>query len=104
MRNQLISRTIARAGPLRRLPVARLLALAEVAVLAREHMNKLDPHDRRRLAELVRQGRGRPSSLSGKDRRELSALVAKLEPRVFVHRAVEKVTGVPVPGRGRRKR
>src|SRR5437588_9569072 len=104
MRNSMITRTLARAGALRRLPVARLLALAELAVLAREHMNRLEPDERRRLAELVRQGRGRPRSLSAKERRELSALVAKIEPRVFVHRAVEKVTGVPVPGRGRRKR
>ncbi len=99
----MISRTLERIGPLRRLPVARLLVLAELITLAREHTNKLEAHERRRLVELVRRGRGRPSSLSTKERRELMGLVAKTEPRAFVNRAVQKVTGVPVPG-GRRRR
>lgn len=89
---------------LRRLPVARLLAVAEIVVLAREHLQKLEPHERRRLAELVRHGRGRPSNLSSKERRELGSLLAKVEPRAFVQNAVAKVTGVPVAGKRRGKR
>ena|SRR5436853_335712 len=104
MPGPLITRTLSGARSLRRLPVARVLALAELAVLFREHLNKLEPHERRRLAELVRRGRGRPSSLSAKERRELSALVAKAEPRVFFNSAAQKVTGVPVPRRGRGRR
>jgi hypothetical protein len=104
MANPILSRSLGRVGALRRLPVARVLALAELVVLAREHLNKLEPHERRRLVELVRRGRGRPSTLSARERRELTGLVAKTEPRAFVNRAVQKVTGVPVSGRRRGRR
>ena len=89
---------------LRRVPVARLVAVAEIVVLAREHINRLEVHERRRLVELVRQGRGRPTNLSARERRELGSLLAKIEPRAFVQTAVAKVTGVPVPGRRRDRR
>ena len=89
-------------GPLRRLPAARLLAAAELLVLAREHLNKLEPHERRRVVELVRRTRGRPSTLSARERRELSGLLQKVEPRLFVQGAVQKLTGVPT-GKRRRK-
>jgi hypothetical protein len=89
---------------LRKLPLARALAVAELIVLVREHMTKLEPHERRRLIELIRRGRGRPKSLSAKERRELAELLAKMEPRAFVGRAVSKVTGVSVPRRGKGNR
>jgi hypothetical protein len=104
MANKLITRTVGRVTALRRLPAARLMAVAEIVVLAREHIQKLEPHERRRLVELVRHGRGRPGNLSSKDRRELSSLLAKIEPRAFVQSAVAKVTGVPVAGKRRGKR
>ncbi len=104
MANTLITRTLGRVGALRRLPVARLLAVAEIVVLAREHMQRLDPHERRRLVELVRNGRGRPSDLGSRERRELASLLAKVEPRAFVQNAVAKVTGVPVSSKRRGKR
>jgi hypothetical protein len=92
-------------GPLslRRLPLARVLAVAELIVLVREHMTKLEPHERRRLIELVRRGRGRPKSLSARERRELAELLAKTEPRAFVGRAFQKVAGVSVPRGGKGK-
>ncbi len=96
MPGPLISRTLSRASALRKLPLLRLLALAEVIVVAREHINKLEPDERRRLVELIRRGRARPSNLSARERRELSALVAKAEPREFVSRAVEKIAGMPL--------
>jgi hypothetical protein len=103
MANGMMSRTLGRVGVLRRLPAARLVAVAELAVLAREHLNKLEPHERHRLVELVRHGRGRPSNLSSRERRELSSLLAKVEPRAFVQAAVAKVTGVPTSKRRRSK-
>lgn len=99
-----ITRTLSRVTALRKLPVVRLLAVAEVIVLAREHMNKLEPHERRRLVELVRRGRARPSNLSARERRELTALMAKAEPRLFVSRAVEKIAGVPLWTKERERR
>ncbi len=88
----------------KKVPIARMLILAELIVLVREHMVKLEPHERRRLLELIRQGRGRPSNLSARERRELSDLLAKAEPRAFVNLAAQKVTGFSVPGGKRKKK
>jgi hypothetical protein len=82
---------------LRRLPLLKLLAVAEVAMLARDHVTKLDRGERRRLLQLVRIGRGRRRNLSPREREELSRLVAKVEPRLFVGAAADKLSPVPVP-------
>ena len=74
----------------RRLPVARLIALAEVAVIAHEHLGRLQPKERRRVIELLRRGRGRPSNLSVRERKELAILVAKAEPRLFARSVAKK--------------
>ena len=79
--------------------MVRLLALAEIALLARDHFERLTPGERRRLILLLRQGRGRPSNLSGRDRTELSKLIAKIEPRVFAGLAAEKISPVSLPKR-----
>jgi hypothetical protein len=84
---------------LRRIPVLKLLALGEIAVLARMHLSRLEPNERRRLIELVRIGRGRTGNLSARQHRELKSLIAKLEPRVFAGEAVDKLSPVPIPGR-----
>src|SRR5947209_13431523 len=72
-----IARTASHMPGLRRLPAAKLLALAEIALLAREHATRLDPQERRRFLALIRRGRGRTSKLSARERAELMALVAK---------------------------
>lgn len=82
---------------LRRLPVLKLLALAEVTLLANEHLSRLDRQERRRLVELVRLGRGRRRNLSRRERDELSGLVAKTEPRQFAVEAAQKLSPVPIP-------
>ena len=79
------------------IPVARLLVAAEVLILARRHVLMLEPQERRRVLELVRQGHGRPSHLTERERRELARLVQKAEPREFV-RAATKKAGIPLPG------
>jgi hypothetical protein len=102
----LAARTLSRAPVLRRLPVLKLLSVAEVALLARKHAMRLTPQERRRLMELVRIGRGRPSNLAERDRRELSALVAKMEPRELAGEAMDKLSPVKLPRRvvyGRRR-
>jgi hypothetical protein len=75
----------------------KLLALAEVAMLARDHVTKLDRGERRRLVQLVRIGRGRRRNLTPREREELNRLVAKVEPRLFVGAAADKLSPVPVP-------
>ena len=85
----------------------KLLAAAELAILARNHVLFLDRGERRRLLELIRIGRGRRRNLSEPERDELSDLVAKLEPRLLAGHAVDKLSPVPIPRRlvyGSRKR
>jgi hypothetical protein len=83
---------------LKAIPVARLLAAAEVALLVRQHVLRLEPAERRRVIQLVRQGRGRPRNLSDRERRELARLLQKMEPRDFVNTATKRLTGVSLPG------
>jgi hypothetical protein len=102
-----VGRAVARVPGLKRLPVMKLLALAELLVIARDHIERLEPHERRRVVELVRRGRGRPSNLSQSEREELAELIAKAEPRLFAGEAAEKLSPVPLPKRlvrGPRKR
>lgn len=87
---------------LRRLPFFKLLAVAEVALLARRHLGNLAPDERRRLAELVRRGR----RMGPEERRELRELVMRLEPRAFAVHAVDRMSPVPLPKKrlsGRRR-
>jgi enhancing lycopene biosynthesis protein 2 len=61
---------------------AWLLAAAEVVVAVRNHITgRLTDKERRRMVEIVRSSRGRPSNLSDRERKELRSLLAKVEPR-----------------------
>ena len=99
MANRLLKHGLTRVPGIKRLPVLKLLAVAEIAMLARDHYGRLDPHERRRLVELVRKGRGRRDSLPEDERVELAALVAKADPRRFVGMAADKLSPVPLPRR-----
>ncbi len=92
-------RGVRRIPGLRRLPVLKILAVGEIALLARSHIAKLNPEERRRFIELLRKGRGRPSQLSAAEREELSALIAKAEPRLFAGMAADRFSPVPLPRR-----
>ncbi len=96
-----VHRTIARASRkvpgVRHLPVLQLLAIAEVILLARRHIVRLEPHERRRLLVLVRQARGRRGKLTPREQDELSTLVAKTGPRELLGEAV-RLSPVPFPG------
>jgi hypothetical protein len=84
---------------LRRVPVLKLLALADILLLMRDHVVRLEPDERRRLIELVRRGRGRNRNLSDREREELAGLIAKAEPRLFLGEAADKISPVPLPRR-----
>lgn len=87
-------------GPtLKKIPAAKLIVVAEVVLLARQHVLKLEPQERRRIVELVRRGHGLPSHLSERERRELVRLLEKVEPREFVRSAMRQA-GVPLPRSG----
>ncbi len=85
----------------RRLPFFRVLAVAQLALLARRHLQGLDAADRRRLVALARRGRG----ATPEERRELRAIVGKLDAGAFAAAAVDKLSPVPLPRRlfGRRR-
>jgi hypothetical protein len=81
------------------IPLARLLAAAQVLMLAQRHWHRLEPHERRRLIALVRQGRGRSRNLSARDRAELARLIAKADPRLFAGLVAQRFSPVPLPRR-----
>jgi hypothetical protein len=61
---------------------AWLLAAGEVVLAVRNHVTmRLSERERRRMLEIVRSSKGRPSNLSDRDRRELKSLLDKVEPR-----------------------
>ena len=87
---------------LRNVPVMRLLMLAEVAMLARDHIERLTPRERRRLVVLVRDARGRPKhNLSEREREELEGLIAKADPKLLASEAAQRLSPVPIPKRFR---
>ena len=83
----------------RGLPIARLLLVGQVALMAGQHLSRIDGRERRRLATLVGRSRGRLSSLSAAERRELALIVAKLEPHLFMGTALRRLSPVPLPKR-----
>jgi hypothetical protein len=97
--NQAIASASKRVLGLRAIPLARLLAAAEIALLAHDHIAQLEPHERRRIVALVRKGHGRPRNLTEAERDELAHLVAKAQPRLFVGHAAQRFSPVPLPRR-----
>jgi hypothetical protein len=85
---------------LRRMPFFKVLAVAQTALLARRHLQRLDATDRRRLAELVRRG----PRLSTPERDDLRRLLAKLGPREFAFAAADRFSPVPLRWLGGRSR
>jgi hypothetical protein len=105
--NKTIVVTAKKVPGLRRLPMLRLLALGDVALLAKLHYEKLEPRERRRLVVLLREGRGRPGNLSAHQRAELERLITKLEPWLFAGAAAGRLSPMPLPRRitqGRKRR
>jgi len=63
----------------KRIPFLKLLALAQIGMLARRHFQRLNADERKRLVGLVRHPRG----LTADDKAELKGLVRKMEPGAF---------------------
>ena len=80
-----------------------LLLAGEVVLLARNHIERLEPRERRRLVVLMREAHGRPRNLSERQRQELQELIAKAEPKLFAQEAAAKLSPVPLPKRLRPK-
>jgi hypothetical protein len=56
-----------------------LVAALEVALITHRHWRRLDAAERKRLTELARKSRGKPSNLSGRERDEAAELLEKLD-------------------------
>ena len=84
----------------RHLPLFKVIAIVQLALLARRHLGVLTPDERRRAAQLVRNAR----KLTPAERHELIDIAAKLEPRAFAGAAADHLSPVPLPRRvtGRR--
>ena len=87
-------------------PISRVRAVPwsivfQLALTARKHWKRLEPRDRSRLAELIKKSQGLPNRLSAKERTEVRALVAKLEPAAFARSIVP--IGRRAVMRGRRR-
>jgi hypothetical protein len=95
--NVAVARAAQRLPGLRRMPLARLVVLGELALLAKIHFERLTPAERRRLVLLLKNAKGWPQNLSEREQRELKKLVAKVEPKVFANEAVERFS--PMAGR-----
>jgi hypothetical protein len=76
------------------------LALARAAMIVSKRWNALWGKERARLAELVRESRGRVSNLSVKQRLELRKLAGKLDLKDMAR----ELTSLWRGGRGRRGR
>ena len=73
---------------MKHIPFFKFLAILQILMLARRHLQGLTPADRRRMAELLRHGH----HLSKDERRELRALAAKLEPMAFARGAAVRAS------------
>jgi len=56
-----------------------LVAAVQVALLTRSHWRRLEPEERRRLIELARKSKGRPSNLTARERPEAAELLDKID-------------------------
>jgi hypothetical protein len=98
-RNRLLAHGVTRIPGLKRVPIFKLLAIAEIGLLAKNHYGRLSPEDRRRLLQLVQTSRGRAGNLTASERSELAELVAKMEPRMFAGTAANHLSPFPLPKR-----
>ena len=82
---------------IRRLPYFKILAVVQLALLARRHLGALTPVERRRMADLARRGH----RLTPAERPELRTLALKLEPRAFAGAAADHVVAAAAARSGR---
>jgi hypothetical protein len=105
-RTKAIAHGVSRIPGLKRLPILKVLAIGEIALLARTHISHLTPMERRRMIALMRKARGRKENLSPDEREEMAGLIRKAEPRLFAGLVADRLSPVPLPRRvvrGRRR-
>ena len=61
----------------------RIIAVAEIALVAKRHLEKLGPGEIGELRNLLVKSKGRPDNLSSRERKRIQELAKKLEPAAF---------------------
>lgn len=79
------TRTAGRLGPW-----ARTIAIGEIALTAKRHLDRLDEGEPSELRRLITKSKGRRKNLSAGERQRLMALVRKLEPAAFAKTATRQ--------------
>ena len=74
--------------------VGRMIAIGEIALIAKRHLENLEPGEGSELRGLIAKSKGRPGNLTKSERSRLGALVSKLEPTAFARNAAK--TAVPL--------
>ena len=69
---------VSRMATRRAMPIMWALVAAQAAMASRRHWQLLNPHERDRVRELVSKSKGRPWTLSSKERKELMEIARKL--------------------------
>ena len=75
-------------------PWARALAVAELALLVKRHLDRLGPGEGIELRDLIVKSKGRPGNLTQAERSRIYELVRKLEPGAFAKSA--SLRAVPI--------
>lgn len=73
-------------------PWARAIAIGEVALILKRHIDKLGPGELGELRTLLTKSKGRPGNLTKTERARLMTLVRKLEPGAFAKSAATSAT------------
>ena len=69
----------ARRKAFRGVPLMWAFAVAEALAATRRHFAGVDPKKRRRVVELARKSKGRPSNLTSAEKKELTRLVGEMD-------------------------
>jgi hypothetical protein len=65
----------------------RVVAVAEVALVAKRHLDLLGPGEVAELRRLLVRSKGRPGNLTSRELKRIQELVVKLEPGAFARDA-----------------
>jgi hypothetical protein len=95
-----IARGVGRVPGLKRVPVIKLLFLAEILVLAKRHLEKLSQEERQQLFILLRKGR----NITQAERQQLIKLIRLMEPRAFAGQSLDILSPVPMPNKITKKK
>jgi hypothetical protein len=94
----------ARRKALRGVPLLWAFAVAEALTTTRRHFAGVDPHARRRVVELARKSKGRPSNLSAHEKTELRRLVGEMDLWQLSKDLAAVASPVGMPGHRKRRR